>query len=184
MTGAPSRSLSVQLRSRRNLVPNRDCKERPGNLLMNNSTTRYDKPSRPATRFRSFKMFAVADCAKIYACNFSSAHVGHPKILISAARFHPSELKKEDRRVAARLPSRFGVKGYLRIEINDALAIAEQVSVWSTRAERACLPDFEQQVYAKTGSELIYRLLRQRILSPQSSAVRQNPAWLSSPPKP
>jgi hypothetical protein len=74
MTGAPSRSLSVQLRSRGNLVPNRDCEERPGNLMMNNSTTRSDKPFRPVTRFRSFKMFAVADCAMAYACNFSSAH--------------------------------------------------------------------------------------------------------------
>ena len=59
MSGATGQSSSL-LRIEEKLVQrNRACKVRNGNLQMNDSTKPSDRPSLPATRYRSFKMFAV-----------------------------------------------------------------------------------------------------------------------------
>jgi len=63
MPDATGRLSSVRLRVKENDVqPNR--KLRNGILQMNCSTKPSDKPSLPATRYRSFKMFAAASCAR------------------------------------------------------------------------------------------------------------------------
>ena len=73
MTGAIGQLLSVKSRLKRNLVQrDQERKVQNGNVQMTNSTTLSGKPSLPATRYRSFKMFAAADRISFYASNLRS----------------------------------------------------------------------------------------------------------------
>ncbi len=60
MTGAIGQLLSVKSRLKRDLVQrDQERKVQNGNVQMTNSTTLSGKPSRPATRYRLFKVFAA-----------------------------------------------------------------------------------------------------------------------------
>ena len=71
MSGATGQLLSVRSRIKEKLVQrNRGCKIRNGNLQTNDSTKPSDTPSRPVTRYRLLKMFAVVSCIGFDAGTF------------------------------------------------------------------------------------------------------------------
>jgi hypothetical protein len=82
MSGATGQLLSVQSRIREELVQqSRGCKVQNGNLQTNDSTKPSDTLSRPVTRYRLLKMFAVASCIRFDAGTFIGelSLVAHPR---------------------------------------------------------------------------------------------------------
>jgi hypothetical protein len=81
MSGATGQLLNVQSRIKEKLVRrNRKRKVRNGNLQTSDSTKPSDTPSRPVTRYRLLKMFAVASWIIFGAKTFISELplVAHP----------------------------------------------------------------------------------------------------------
>jgi hypothetical protein len=84
MSGATGQLLSVQSRIKEKLVQrNQERKVRNGNLRTNDSTKPSDTPSRPVTRYRLLKMFAVASCIRFDAGTF----IGELPIVVHPGNF-------------------------------------------------------------------------------------------------
>ena|ERR1700682_1532307 len=73
MSGATGRQVSVQSRTKEKHVQRkRECKIRIVNLQTNDSTRPSGIRSRPATRYRLFKLPAVASCMRFDTGTFRS----------------------------------------------------------------------------------------------------------------